>query len=184
MERLTYRDSSVPHRDNEGETVEAYSDYDIRKIINRLAAYEDTGLAPEEFKESVDFVLELNKKLIVYKDLDARPEEIADILAFCKENGFKNLVDLLNAIATDRPIVLPCKVGDTVWSGEPFVDKHIREGSIVQINIDAFGFCGFWASFHPGAIAAEFIKEDIGETVFLTREEAEAALAKEAHNGE
>ena len=89
------------------------------------------------------------------------------------------LADYEDAEAEGRLIVLPCKVGDMVWSGEPFVDKCIREGVIVQINIDAFGFCGFWASFNPCAIAAEFIKEDIGKTVFFTREEAEAALKED-----
>ena len=39
-------------------------------IIKKLAAYEDTGLTPEEFKESVDFVLELNKKLKPYIDAE------------------------------------------------------------------------------------------------------------------
>ena len=32
-------------------------------FIETLVAYEDTGLTPEEFKESVDFVLNLNAKL-------------------------------------------------------------------------------------------------------------------------
>ena len=34
----------------------------IEDAIKRLAEYEDTDLTPEEFKESVDFTLELNKK--------------------------------------------------------------------------------------------------------------------------
>ena len=37
-----------------------YAEYDP---IERLAEYEETGLTPEEFKESVDFILELNKKV-------------------------------------------------------------------------------------------------------------------------
>lgn len=57
------------------------------EAIDCLAAYEDTGLTPEEFKESADLVLELNKKLAAYKDLDAEPEEIADVLAFCTKDG-------------------------------------------------------------------------------------------------
>lgn len=41
-----------------------YEDKDTKNVIlNHLAAYEDTGLTPEEFKESVDFVLNLNAKL-------------------------------------------------------------------------------------------------------------------------
>lgn len=112
-------------------------------------------------------------RLAGYENTGTEPEEIGDVVMHCEDLGLGGLLGLLNAIATDRLIVLPCKVGDAVWSGEPFVDKRIREGVIVQINIDAFGFCGFWASFNPCAIAAEFIKEDIGETVFFTREEAE-----------
>ena len=108
--------------------------HDVQRALNRLAAYEDTG---------------------------TEPEEIGDVVMHCKDLGLGGLLGLLNAIATDRLIVLPCKVGDTVWSGEPFVDKRICEGVIVEINIDAFGFCGFWASFTSRAIAAEFIKEDI-----------------------
>lgn len=39
--RLTYRDNSLPRKSKEGGLIEAYSDYDVRSIINRLAAYED-----------------------------------------------------------------------------------------------------------------------------------------------
>ena len=38
------------------------STHGIEDAIERLAEYEDTDLTPEEFKESVDFTLELNKK--------------------------------------------------------------------------------------------------------------------------
>lgn len=42
----------------------------IHAIIKRLAEYEDTELSPEEFKESIDFVLKLNAKVHkVIKDL-------------------------------------------------------------------------------------------------------------------
>lgn len=37
-------------------------DYDY-ECFKRLADYEDTGMSPEEFKESVDFILELNAKV-------------------------------------------------------------------------------------------------------------------------
>lgn len=152
MKRLMYKDSSLPRRNERGETIEAYSDHDVRELINRLAAYED---------------------------LDTEPEEVVDVLAFCKENGLKNLVGLLNAIATDRVIVLPCKVGDEIWSGAPFADGNLRKGEIVQINVDEDGFCGFWASFGAEPVAAEFVNEDIGKSIFFTREEAEAAAMDE-----
>ena len=40
------------------------------ECFKRLADYEDTGLTPEEFRESIDFTLKLNAKLRdVIKDL-------------------------------------------------------------------------------------------------------------------
>ena len=47
MDRLTYR-PEAPYTNGKGERIEAYSDYTAREIINCLAAYEDTGLTPEE----------------------------------------------------------------------------------------------------------------------------------------
>ena len=42
MKRLTYKGKELPRiSDNSGEYVEAYCDYDVREIINRLSAIED-----------------------------------------------------------------------------------------------------------------------------------------------
>ena len=64
MDRLTYK-----HDDRwcisglNGKLVgDKYANY-WGEAIDRLADYENTDLTPEEFKESVDFTLELNKKL-------------------------------------------------------------------------------------------------------------------------
>lgn len=51
MDRLTYKDSTLPRASADGGVIKAYCDYDVREIINRLAAYEDTGLSPEEIRE-------------------------------------------------------------------------------------------------------------------------------------
>lgn len=64
-------------------------------------------------------------------------------------------------------IVLPCKVGDTVY--HVFPKKGIQTNTVRQIRIGScgmniFDFNGF---FEPS---------DFGKTVFLTREEAEQAL--------
>ena len=40
-------------------------------------------------------------------DFDVLPEELGAILEWCKWSGLGNLVGLLNAIATDRIVVLP-----------------------------------------------------------------------------
>jgi hypothetical protein len=72
-------------------------------------------------------------------------------------------------------IVLPCKVGDTVWfetykRGEPIGLKPHKVGKIVvSVQIER----GY------GEPHTELPAWSFGKTVFLTREEAEAALRKE-----
>ena len=96
------------------------------EIADKLAAYEDTELSPEEFKKKSESVLELYGKLKPYADAE--------------EQG--------------RLVILPCKVGETVWR----VNFDKRRKSIEEIRFDVNVYTAF------------------GKTVFLTREEAEAAL--------
>ena len=99
MERFTYKDNSLPRKTKDGETIEAYSDYDMRAIINRLSAYEDTGLEPEEVKRVHETLLTVQeKKSIMWNDLQK----------------------YLQAEADGRLVVLPCKVVDTV---DNFLEK-------------------------------------------------------------
>lgn len=107
---------------------------DEQDALQKLAAYEDAGLEPEQIKD-------LNNGII--------PEHWAE---------------LFKAECEGRLIVLPCKVGDTVYricheykQGNPF----IRAVEFSQHN--------FWRIVFGG---------EFGKTVFLTREEAEAALKK------
>jgi hypothetical protein len=71
-------------------------------------------------------------------------------------------LELLQADRDGRVVVLPCKVGDTVWrikrTFETYPDK-----SKPYIEPDAFLLQDVF---------------NIGKTVFLTREEAEKALAE------
>ena len=96
------------------------------EIADKLAAYEDTELSPEEFKKKSESVLELYGKLKPYADAE--------------EQG--------------RLVILPCKVGETVWR----VNFDKRRKRIEEIRFDVNVYTAF------------------GKTVFLTREEAEAAL--------
>ena len=94
---------------------------------------------------------------------------------YVEEQLAENLADYLFA---NDVIVLPCKVGDTVWSALPFTDGKIREGYISVFLVDENGVYSFYASFGIEPISAEFLIDEIGKTVFLTREEAEKALEK------
>lgn len=89
-------------------------------------------------------------------------------------NTFGVSVDRIREICAaerdGRLVVLPCKRGDTVWricgpKGRKFVaDRQVL--SITMYDTGEFGL--FTTTF-----------DWLGETVFLTREEAEAALDKQ-----
>lgn len=74
-----------------------------------------------------------------------------------------------------RFIELPCEVGQTVYrtSGN-YCGQEIYKGVVDQISIGKDGTFLFWVYGHPLA----FTVDDFGKTVFLTKEEAEKALAE------
>ena len=70
-----------------------------------------------------------------------------------------------------RLVVLPCKVGDDVWFVRKFgKGQCIKRAKVSCINIDFRGEVFVSARRISGGY--------IGKTVFMTREEAEAAMAK------
>ena len=154
MERLTYRPKEPYISKLSGDLIEAYSDADIRDIINRLAAYEDTRLTPEQCE---------NAKVIIesaFSDDTSKAERIRELLKADKDG---------------RLVVLPCKVGQRVFALMD-TDKHISECEVKQIGMgNKIGFIGL----EPiGARGREYgvALNGFGKTVFLTREEAEKAL--------
>ncbi len=99
---------------------------------------------------------ELEAKLKAYEDTGLTPEEVAELVK-AKEGG--------------RLVVLPCKKGDVLWS----FYNWPREG--------IYSFCVTATSMLDGVSMLNTDKvgviptSDVGKTVFLTREEAEAARA-------
>lgn len=72
-----------------------------------------------------------------------------------------------------RMILPPCKVGDTVYRTiGNYCGEKIFEGVVAQISIYNDEETRFWVYGHPLGFGCD----DFGKTVFLTREEAEAAL--------
>lgn len=85
-----------------------------------------------------------------------------------------------------RFVELPCKVGDTVY----FVDDEIMlPAEVDTIRIREAGIFFEWVQWDRSYETAEvwdtgeFKSDDIGKTVFLTREEAETELARRTANG-
>lgn len=147
MERLTYFKDGYWRVNFSG--VQYQADF-----VDRLAAYEDTGLSPEKvswMKEVVEAAF----------DNDTSRIERAHNLHVADKEG--------------RCVVLPCKVGQRVFALMD-MDKHISECEVKQIGMgNEIGFIGL----EPiGARGREYgvALNGFGKTVFLTREEAEKAL--------
>lgn len=81
------------------------------------------------------------------------------------------IVGLADMLLENGVIVPPCKVGDKVYT--LFCNK-CDEGVVVSCEYSRAS--GFSYMSSNGIFPALFKEEDIGKTVFLTREEAEKAL--------
>ena len=116
----------------------------------RLAAYEDTGLTPEELKAPFTEGAVVNLAAQVLGVEPSRLRELAE------------------ADKAGRVVVLPCKVGDTVYFAliGRIIEKQVF--SIVSFSNSTRIYCAGTSEY--------FRPEDIGKTFFLTREEAEKAL--------
>jgi hypothetical protein len=140
MNRLTKRNEDIVYYVKgkyEPKTLSADMEpWEVRECMQKLAAYEDTGLEPEDVLTS-DELREINIKL-------------------------GELIDYINLEEQGLLIKLPCKVGTKVFE----ICTH----------------CGWYAMDIPTTYSIqervfnyEYIN-DIGKTIFLTREEAEKAL--------
>ena len=115
-----------------------------------LRQYLDTGMTPEAFQSFVVFFQDLIGNQKASEALDR----------------FRQLAE---ADKDGRTVVLPCKVGDTlyrVFAGEILEHKvgNMRYLAIQgRWDIETYPFCSY-------------VESSIGKTIFLTREEAEKAL--------
>ena len=90
--------------------------------------------------------------------------------------GMTNSEQMADFLLENGVIVPPVKIGQSIWTAENFTDNVPREGYITVIEYDCNSSYDFWTSFGKIPLSAEFSFEEIGKTVFLTREEAEKAL--------
>lgn len=130
------------------------------KLVERLAAYEDTGLTPEEIKDPFTEDAMIN---LAAQALGVEPSRLRE-LAEADKDG--------------RLVVLPCKVGDTVW-----IVGTVRK--LYSAKVRTF-FCGNVSAVRGGdedghiqmirTTECDIPIKKFGKAVFLTREEAERAL--------
>ncbi len=117
-----------------------------RLVWERLKAYEDAGLSPQACSMC---------------------REIEEGLS-STDYSISRMLELMKADKEGRVVVLPCKVGDTVYFAllGRIIEKQVF--SIVSFSNSTRIYCGGTSEY--------FRSEDIGKTFFLAREEAEKAL--------
>lgn len=146
--RLTYYENGYARYDFNGVQYQ-------NKIADRLAAYEDTGLEPEEIEAAKAALM--GKSLAEIKELNGVSVE--------------QMIELTKAEAEGRLVVLPCKVGDDVYF---LHEKQIHRLRVQGISVSNSGKDTL---LHFGGYPAPYVwGSGIGETYFLSREEAEAKL--------
>ena len=186
MERLTYKDSTLPRKNDCGKTIEAYSDYEVRDIINRLAAYEDTGLEPEEIEDALSRFSELlcyltnNHMSKTNYTMGAMLSEIEDV----RQEACERYCDLKQAEQDGRLLVLPCKVGDKVYANtRSKVSSFEVKGFFIRRDGDIFVRWNLLDGIYGPHRMDGFTPDKIGKTVFLTRAEADAAMKGVSEDG-
>lgn len=123
-------------------------------VCERLAAYEDTGLEAEAV-ETVKLALAA-KHMVDLETLNNTP--------------ISRLVELAEADKDGRVVVLPCRQGDELWTYCNHPVKRVY--SFTVSDVSTLNGRTVLNTLGLGTIRPE----DIGKTVFLTREEAEKAL--------
>lgn len=177
MDRILYKEAN-------GDLTCRARDFD--KVFPTLYAYEETGMTPDQIvamkglhTARQDLIAENEKLKADHNFLLQKLREYAMCDA-CKHK------DNLNAEEEGRLVLLPpCKIGDTIYitayppdeiEAEPEIwDGKVKKFCVYKNGVDVFYMYG---PFMRGITvpASEF-----GKTWFLTREEAEAALAKDTN---
>ena len=115
-------------------------------------------------------------------------DALTELLSYCP---YERLCELAQADREGRCVVLPCKIGDTLYEIIRYRNSGIAE--IVErtvLSVEKFQDGGYikmqrWVPCHDtGDILKQRVDswakiEDFGKVVFLTRKDAEAALRRE-----
>lgn len=141
----------------------------IANMYDRLAAYEDTGLEPEEIESRKEKwnAMTMRERL----DSVAKPAQLFDPSLTLEQ--LKRLDYYDNAEQEGRLIVLPCKVGDTVY--KPLgKNEEILPIKIQWFETNNYGWCA--CGTYPPRATYAFRFADLGKTWFTDRAEAEKAM--------
>ena len=115
------------------------------------------------------------ERLKAYEDSKLSPEDAANLNAILRLGDGMTLMRLRELAVADqegRVVVLPCKRGDELWTYCNHPVKRVY--SFTVSDVSTLNGRTVLNTLGLGTIRPE----DIGKTIFLTREEAEKALAE------
>lgn len=121
-----------------------------KQVWERLKAYEDAGLSPQACAEA---------------------REIEETLSGC-DYSISRMVELMKADKDGRVVVPPCRQGDELWTYCNYPVNRVY--SFTVSDVSTLNGRTVLNTLGLGTIRPE----DIGKTVFLSREEAKKALKK------
>ena len=151
---------------------------------------EPTGLLALLYTAAWSYA-ELRGRLMQYEDTELTPQEVLSMkFEWCAMmdalnsigGGYTRLRELAEADRAGRLVVLPCKVGDTLWvTGRDNVPREMKleAPDIRTVCTDEDNLCMSACNRKPDGFCAYRLRNDgadVGKTVFLTREAAEKAL--------
>lgn len=162
MERLTIPDVRVDEHTTRRSVIDVAAVREhAMEFYCRLKAYEDTGWTPEMLRK-----------------MGENAGHLWDFAQAAENMTVGRLKELAEADKDGRVVVLPCKVGDTVW-----IVGAVRK--LYSAKVRTF-FCGHTSAVrgddYDGHIhmirttECDIPMQKFGKTVFLSREEAEKAL--------
>lgn len=143
---------------------------DYRRNREDLCAYKATGLTPKETKRMSNILMDVGI------DYNCSWEYVKNWLLDDR------LRELAEADKDGRVVVLPCKVGDTLWvTGRDNVPREmeLEAPNIRAVCTDEDNLCMSTCNRKPDGFCAYRLRNDgadVGKTVFLAREEAEKVL--------
>ena len=153
------------------------SDEALKKLQEQIAAWP----MAQRFvvQQLIEDYSDIRKDLLAYKNTMMTPGEVRSLWGEWNTmmrvlnsiGSYDRLRELAEADKDGRLVVLPCKVGDTVYRIVRDADPHIaRDEARNMYFADDMTLC---VELVGGRI---ILSEKFGKTVFLTREEAEKAL--------
>lgn len=136
-----------------------------KRVWERLKEYENTIWTPEMLRK-----------------LNGQAAKMWDFAQAVDNMTIARLKELTDADKDGRVIVLPCKVGDTVY----ILNRILGTDNTVYDRICARKIRGYggnalnkvWLFASGDSYDLSIFPSEFGKTVFLTREEAEKALAE------